>query len=734
MKKLLLIVTLLTLAFGQLHAIPAYPYPIKFTQPDGNEVTIRVHGDEFYNYYTTEDGYTVVQNNAGYYMYGMKENGMVVASNIVARNIEQRSVAEKAWLNVIGKVIINQPEAKIARQSRLKRDDNMKSNAKMIDYSKFKGLIILVEFEDCKFSRSDVKDFYQKMINQRNYTGYNNEDGTTNQYGAFKGSVRDYFYDNSMHKFDPTFTVVGPVKVSQSVNSAQGTNNIDPIIVSAIKEASKLTNFPDFDLDHDGSVDMTYFIFAGVGANTGEAPNHVWPHASYFYYYTGGYPIGGSKIYRYACSCEYYSKKYDILDGIGTMCHEFTHVLGLPDLYDTDYEGSGGETPTPDKWDLMASGGYNNYGRTPVGYSAYDRYATGFMNVKVIDQEGTYTLKPIHEYNEAYMLKTPVNKETFLLENRQQKEWDLYCEGHGMLVSRMDSTNSNAWVRNDVNINPKHPYFELRRAWGGNTTSAGDPFPGERGIPMITNNTYPSLKTWSGKENQFNIVDIKESEDGNITFSVKKNVSTLVEDFENIIATGGTNNVQGKFTTWSFHKNASVATYSNLEGKKAVAMKMPSSITSGKVNYATSTISVKVNNPKSVEAQFTLQYSTDGKNWTKATASTGKAENKAAPGKHELFWNVKSTGADMYYRLVLNGGVSINSTVYVDNFTIYEAGGPMKGDVNGDGQVNVSDVTELINMVLGASSVNVTTGDLNGDGKVTENDVTELINIILTNG
>ena len=56
---------------------------------------------------------------------------------------------------------------------------------------------------------------------------------------------------------------------------------------------------------------------------------------------------------------------------------------------------------------------------------------------------------------------------------------------------------------------------------------------------------------------------------------------------------------------------------------------------------------------------------------------------------------------------------------------------PIVGDVNGDGRVNVSDVTTLINMILGLTPMDETRADVNGDGRVNVSDVTALINIIL---
>ncbi len=57
----------------------------------------------------------------------------------------------------------------------------------------------------------------------------------------------------------------------------------------------------------------------------------------------------------------------------------------------------------------------------------------------------------------------------------------------------------------------------------------------------------------------------------------------------------------------------------------------------------------------------------------------------------------------------------------------------MRGDANGDGKVNIVDVTALINYLLGdtASSINLTAADCNTDGNITITDVTALINYLL---
>ena len=236
------------------------------------------------------------------------------------------------------------------------------------DYNNFRGLIILVQFNDKEFSRENYTDILEDMVNEEDYKGYDN----TNN-GRFTGSVRDYFYDNSCGRFTPQFDIVGPVTVKRSQYYAKGTDNAIQLVLDAIDAADDEVDFSLYDGDDDGVVDLVYFIFAGLGSNVnGNDERLVWPHAGAVYNPNGGYDEwsvvrDGTLLWRYACSTELYgSNNWSILDGIGTICHEFSHVLGLPDFYDTNY-GDNGQSNHPDTWSVMSGGSYLNNGRTPVG-------------------------------------------------------------------------------------------------------------------------------------------------------------------------------------------------------------------------------------------------------------------------------------------------------------------------------------------------------------------------------
>lgn len=522
MNRLYLLITVILANICTAMAVPAKKDTVRIQQPDGSYVSICLHGDEYLHFNTTADGYSVVKDSRGYYVYAALENGQLVPTTQVAHETGIRTVEEKAYLQKQKKFVAPEMTSLVATKKQAENMHRAQALAKApsYNYGNFKGLIILVEYNDQGFSRPDYSNVVDAMVNQTDYTGYDN---TPN--GRYTGSVRDYFYDNSNGIFSPEFDIVGPIQINRSKYYAQGTDNAARLIYDVVDAADQSVNFKDYDRDEDGEVDMVYFIFAGLGANiSGNDSRLIWPHASQIcnptnnsYVYKDGVRLG-----RYACSTELYgTSQWNILDGIGTIVHEFSHVLGLPDLYDTDYTGSGGKSKDPDTWSVMASGSYNNNARTPTGYSIYERYALGFSYPEKIAAEGHLTLESVDSSNMGYRIDTQVNKEFFLLENRQNTtKWDKYLSGHGMLVMRVDSTNANVWVNNTVNNNPAHNYLELVRAGGKTAPAAADPFPGTRNVRALNNTTSPAnLLTWAGKETFWALENITES-NGVISFDV----------------------------------------------------------------------------------------------------------------------------------------------------------------------------------------------------------------------
>ena len=736
MRKSILLLLLAAVVGIQALAIPAHKGFLPMPQPDGTMVSIGLVGDEFYHFNITEDGYTVILNEqSGAYVYAQQDGDRLVETTMLAHNAGERSADELALLAATPKRLMDRAAVDQAHILRAKRNVDLSN----FDLANFHGLVILIDFADVKFRSEDPKAFYTDMFSTEGFTGF--DEPVKGVHVNCLGSVRDYFKDQSNGAFNPPFDVYGPYTSTR--NAVQCRNYSSSIFTTALKTANEEIDFSRYDNNNDGKVDMIYFLVAGYSSSyDGNNMGYLWPHASNLSYTYSSYD--GKWLDRYACSTELYgfesSPTTVTVEGIGTICHEFSHVLGLPDFYDTDYSDGGGQSHDPGGWDVMAGGADYNYGRTPAGYTFYERYALGWAYPKTITETGSYSLEAVNKSREGYILRSPVKNEFFTIENRQRTSWDSYLPGHGMIVTRVDSTNANIWTNNKVNCNPAHNYFEILRA--GNSTSGdngSDPFPGSTGNPMLTNETNPSLKTWAGKANAFNIVGIQEKE-GIISFEVIEDGGLLkmVEDFEAMEPTTTTNeaDVEGTLATWTFNKAGVRSPGADLaNGTNSVLMKAPSqfySVTDVSVNSYLAQLTV-FNSTSSV-AKLALEYSIDqGAHWLKAMTPTGVVASEVpAKANGTCYWvlSLKSS-TPARFRISQTGG-NKNSPIYVDDFTLYyneEVPVTLVGDVNKDNQVNISDVNAVINMILSGKTDSA--GDVNNDGQINISDINLVIAKIL---
>lgn len=734
MKKSVMLIMLGLLCLAA-RAIPADPTPIKVAQPDGSMLTVVLHGDEFFHFTTTADGYTVVKNAAGYYTYARLSGDRLVAGDRIARDQSQRTAADLSALAGIPKGLTSQQQYRAGMQQLNRRNSAMRRVGAdgHMDYDNFRGLIILVNYSDKKFSMPDVNAFYDDMVNTHDYTGY----VLNNRRVNMTGSVRDYFYDNSNQIFDPHFDVVGPVDVPFSCRYPGGTDHADEVFHSALDLVDDSIDFRDYDSDGDGYVDMVFFLVAGLSSNySGNDESLLWPHMFYLYWAP---PHDGMYFGLYACSTEIagWQGYYSDVNGIGTFCHEFGHVLGLPDLYDTDYTGGGGESNHPGEWSIMAGGSGNNFGRNPVGYSLYERYALGFTQPEVLNEVGKYEMQALDASNKGLRMNTLNPDEYFLIENRQPGKWDRFLPGYGMLVARVDSTDANVWEQNTVNCRPSHMYYELLRADFAGRESASDPFPGTSGVTSITNFTTPSLLTWDKSFNEFNILGIAEN-DGLISFELVRDtaIMSIVEDFENMPVTTdmAAKNVPGVFATWNFSKSAvSSPGEGECDGSRAVAMKRPSMIsTAAPLSVKPLAVSYTVYNPTTGAANFKLTYSLDnGETWMDPLNAVLTVDGGS---KASTTINLP-TDARIMLRINQTAG-NANRYCYLDNIKVFYSETwppePVEGDVNGDGEVNIADVNDIIDVILTGHSSRAINADVDGNDEINIGDVNRIIAIILS--
>lgn len=509
-------------------AVPAYPHPMKVTQADGTTLTILLRGDEHGHLTLTVDGYPLFFNEQTQnYEYATITNQALAPSGIVATDKAQRPATATAFLATqdregIFQLATAQRQAQLKKTARPMRAAAQPNRLRITDYPTLgeqHSLVILVEFNDLTFTAvPDANAYFTSLLNDEGFT-YSN--------GA-NGSARDFYIDSSNGAFQPTFDVVGPVTLSKSYayygyGYQDDMNRLKDFVEEAIKAADPSVDFSQYDTDNDGVVDNVYFFYAGKGEADGGSTNTIWPHAFSWqdfqqYYGAGDLIVDGKSMGSYSCSNEINGTSNKV-EGIGTFVHEFGHVLGLNDHYDVNY-GTASYGYTPDSWDTMDNGSYNNDKNTPPAFSAYERATLGWLTyTELSTQTDTVTIAPVlTDSNQAYVVRVPdKDNEFFVLETRQQKGWDEYLPGHGMLVWHIDE-DEQLWENNQVNTDYRHQHIDIVEADGapGTGTQASDPFPGTKNVTTFTFNS------WDG-EKLFAFSDVAEREDGTVAFALAGN-------------------------------------------------------------------------------------------------------------------------------------------------------------------------------------------------------------------
>ena len=518
-----------------INAVPATPYPVSITQPDGSELTVLLHGDEFFNYKTTLDGYTLVPDTDGILTYAQTDiKGNLISTNIKATNIDIRSSIEKKYISTLKQNLDLSKTSQIRRASRLSQLNLTSGPQKAYPLNGTpKSLVILVNFSDLSFVTPNPKVAFTNLLNQK---GYSTNGGT--------GSAKDYFQDSSDGVFNPQFDVVGPFTLPQPMAyygaNDQSGDDINPrqMVIDGCKLAAESgVDFSLYDTDKNGIVDNVFIYYAGYNEAEGGPKNSVWPHRWTLADLTTIF--NGVSVYDYACTSELRSNTGANMCGVGTFCHEFGHVLGLPDLYNTSDQS----IFTLSYWDIMDSGPYLNLGRTPPSYSSYERFFLNWLVPTELKVSGVYKLDTLSTTNKSYIISqngnhnlngsNPLPVEFFCLENRQKKGWDSYLPGHGMLVSHIFYSGST-WQQNTVNNNQAALGVNIVEADGTASvlTLSGDPFPGTSKISAYN----PTLR--NGTNIRKPLLNIQEI-NGIISFNFGSNI-VLVQNLQPFVTVQGT--------------------------------------------------------------------------------------------------------------------------------------------------------------------------------------------------
>lgn len=539
--KRLLFATLLGAAFHEAGAIGAFPRPIVMRQPDGTTLLVRLHGDENFHYATTADGFLIGRGADGYFRYVDYDfaSGRKTLTAQRAHNASERTAAELA---TIGKL----RNASIVNADLLTRTPiECKAPARLLDTRKLAAkargaksaaeresqyLVILVNFQDSTM-RHTASDF-DRWLNEHDYS----VNGGT-------GSVKDYWRDNSMGQFVPNFKVVGPYTLSRplayygentSSSSASDANPRDMVreAVQMAKADNPSLDFAQFDNDGDGEIDNTYIIYAGYSEASTANDNDIWPHS--WNMGTEDLTVDGVRVNNYSCSAELVGMPgypaTPSMDGIGTFAHEFGHVLGLKDQYDTDGTENGNAL-NPGAYSMYASGSYNNDSHTPPLLMAFERLQLGWMDtandLTELRAAEDVTLGNLADNVARYIDCQPTRAEGtgvewYILENRQQEGWDKYIPAHGLLITHYDYTDEMVekyWSINGPNNNAKHRCMYIVPADNVDDeySRKGDTYPGSSANTAFTDDSRPAALNWAGKAVGVPITNITEGE-GQVRF------------------------------------------------------------------------------------------------------------------------------------------------------------------------------------------------------------------------
>lgn len=342
-------------------------------------------------------------------------------------------------------------------------------------------LVVLASFQDQDFAKDHdaTLQTWDKIFNAENYT----ED-------SFVGSVHDYFMAQSYGQFNLTFDLFF-VELPDERYKYRSTASHDEYSQYMVDDIVDVLQTQDidwslYDWDGDAFVDQLLIIYAGEGMNAGGGSNTIWPHQWWLSQHLNmdtDDPID-YRSYRTVMrdDKEYYVDCYcclqELLKGnstktpFGTICHEYTHCFGFPDYY---YSGG---TKVVGDWDLMDNGNYNGQGFRPCNYSAHERMLMGWLTPVELTSTTTITGMPaLVDEPVAYLIRNDgAENEYYIVENRQQRDWDKDLPGSGIVIfhieydknlwhSTTEETNSSNRKRYQIFPANNKPKFSDSNGW-----------------------------------------------------------------------------------------------------------------------------------------------------------------------------------------------------------------------------------------------------------------------------
>ena len=381
--------------------------------------------------------------------------------------------------------------------------------------------VIPANFQDLSFCQPDPRAWLEYLFNS---FVINPDDGT--------GSVSTYLEDNLGSSFQFRFSILSPVTLPERAvyyggnNSSGSDSHPNELFTHACAAAEAAgVNFSRFDSDGDDVIDLVFVIFPGGNEAESDVEDEIWPMNDNLERLRKSY--SGKRLGEVACYSEFTGPDRTLTAGIGTICHELLHTLGLPDLYDVNGDAEGKADALFGSISIMDRGNLNNDGRTPPYLSAVERELLGLLHTELAVPGSQYFLPSIDISNTALKISTDNEGEYFLIEYRSGTKWDSYIGGSGLLVYHIDKslniagsmTAAERWEVNAINCCAAHPCVQLV-----DITAAGQIqavfYPGSSGTTVIVSNENEALWKWDGDGAGYGLRNITETHSGAAEFNI----------------------------------------------------------------------------------------------------------------------------------------------------------------------------------------------------------------------
>lgn len=442
----LLLFSMSTLLFG----VPKKYVPMVVFQPDGTKIECYASGDEYHNWLHDADGYTIIQHpKTGYYVYAIKENGKLVASDMIVGKVKPTATKGlEPFINITREEYIAKRKSKRVENHYLSltptkgangiaplRANDTKSATTM------NNIVIFIRFADDNPGDEPI-DYYQNIYNGAsmsvadyyNSVSYGKFTINTTFYPTTTNSYVVWYQDsqnrNYYRPYNANTNTIGYDPNDDSYTSTKSqTYREHTLLKNAIEAvASQIPSNINLDINNDGYVDVVSFIIAGTNDSWNDL---LWPHQWSLWSKT--VRINQKQVGDYTFQLQFF---YNSRIDLGTLCHEMFHALGAPDLY--HYDDNLNRSPVG-VWDIM-----EGTRDEPQNMGAYMKYLYGgwIDNIPVINQTGTYTLNPLSTSatNNSFIIPSPAtHSEYFLVEYRKREAYDASLPNDGMLVYRINS-------------------------------------------------------------------------------------------------------------------------------------------------------------------------------------------------------------------------------------------------------------------------------------------------------